>query len=205
MAQPYLWSRDLAVAYANDAQVEACRRARLLVESENLEITKYAVGISEELIELDPRILSVRRAKLTSQTRPLALTSHRDMDAQIPGWETATGTPVAAVVDFQTGYLRLYPSPTVADTLRLVVTRLPLCDMEKDEDCPEIKAAYHIKLIHWMKYRAYMRRDVDSYAPEQAKVEYDLFTSEFGAPRPAIEEAWQDMNYQGDQYDGAFR
>lgn len=201
---PYLWSRELAVTYANDAQIEACRRARLLVESENVEIVRYPVGIGDDLIELDGRVISVRRAKLDGSASPLALVSHRDMDAGYPGWEDATGTPLAAVVDFQTGHLRLYPTPTAADTMRLVVTRIP-CEMEKDEDIPEIKEAYHIKLVHWMKYRAYNRRDVDGYAPDMAKMEYELFSSEFGPPRPAIEEEWQIMNYQGDQYDGAFR
>ena len=140
-AQPYLWDDEDATEFLNDAENEACRRARLLVDSTDAECCVYAVVPGDLVIELDPRVLFIRRAKADSRTIPWARRQLADMDIERAGWESATGAPELYVPDYQTDAIRPYPTPVTADVLRLTVSRLPLAPIalsDLDSRAPEI-------------------------------------------------------------------
>lgn len=204
-ATPYLWSDDDFERYLNDAEREASRRARLLVDSNTAELCTISVLANKSLYELDTRIIFVRRAKLSDQSKPLIRMSYRDMDEERPGWEDSTSTvPTHFITDFKTGWIRLYPTPTAAKTLNLVVVRLPMQDMEDDYDEPEINSRYHESLLHWVKYRAYLKKDPETLNEDEAKKHLAKFEEEFGPASRAIEEEWIERQYQADSYDGVY-
>lgn len=187
---PYLWSDDELIEYANDAELEACRRSRLIVDSSTAAICQIAVVAGTATYALDPRVLFVRRARLTGLL-PLKRKNMQDMDIQYPGWEdAAAGTPSAFIPDFETGKIRLYPTPDAAATLNLMVVRDPLAEMNDDSDTPEIAARYHRSLRFWMMHRAYLKKDADANDPKKAAESLALFEQEFGKKSSALDETW---------------
>jgi hypothetical protein len=201
---PYLWSDAEVTDYANDAQNEACRRARLIRDSATAAVCQYAVAINNPVIALDLRVISVRRVKLASRSQPLTRRYLADMDALTPGWEALTGPVTDYVADYQTQAIRLFRTPTATDTLNLTVSRLPLADLAANGDVPEINPAYHRSLRFWMLYRAYSKRDAETNDPQRAKAALAMFEAEFGPRSPAFEEEWAREQYGMDGADGSY-
>jgi hypothetical protein len=180
---PYFVSEADLVRHLNEAQVEACFRKRLLIDSTSA-VTQIAITIAQPLYTLDSKIIFIRRVKLTSATVPLAAADYRDMDKSLHGWDSQTGT----IERYITGLdpfaypkkLRLYRTPTATATAALVVVREPTAAMAADSDSPEIQEYYHEKLLHWPLYRGYMNRDADRYDPELAKEHLAKFEAVFG-------------------------
>jgi len=200
---PFLWSDDELTGYFNDAQDEACRRARLLVDSSTAAICSIAITANNALYALDPRVIFVRRAKVASRTKLLGFASYLDMDEHCAGWEDRTGTIEAVITDFETGTLRTYRTPTADDTLKLTVVRTALEPMAAGED-PEIAPRFHRSLIEWACYRAYNKHDVDALDPKKAERALAEFEREFGPKSPAIDEIYQAMRQPFDGSDGRF-
>lgn len=188
--EPYLWSDDELLDYANDAEQEACRRARLLVDSSTPAVCAVAVTAGDLLCALDARVIFVRRARFAGG-RPLQRLTMQDMEDRNPYWlDAQASTPTVFVPDYETGKLALYPPPAAAGTLRLTVVREPLQPMTDGQDTPEIAARYHRALRHWMLYRAYSKQDSQANDPKKAADALALFEQEFGRKSGAIDEAW---------------
>jgi hypothetical protein len=120
----------------NQAVTEACRRARLIEDSETANdgasptpnpICLYTVASGARLITPDPRIILVKRVKLGSQDLPLPRKHAKDLDRLLPGWETSTGDDVACyVTDYTKGKIYFNTAFSASDTVRLTVVREPL-------------------------------------------------------------------------------
>jgi hypothetical protein len=203
---PYLWSDGVITTLLNEAQQQACRRARLLKDSTG-ELCRIDLTLNQPLYDVDPRVIFVRRVIMASQSRPLRMRRVRDMDREVPGWESHTGTPAAWVPDYTTGKLRLYRAPDASafpDYATLTVVRGPLEEMEDPQDEPEIAPRFHFKLHHHAC--AIMLGDVDAetYDPEAAARHAAEFTAEFGPPSSAIEETWLEENFDYEEDEGVF-
>lgn len=201
-AAPYLWTDPEVIDYAADAENEACRRALLLVDSSTSAVCTYTVTAGNALVTLDPRVLFVGRAILTGQSVPLTRRLTANMDADKPGWESDTGTPDSYITDFETRKIRLYPKPDVGYTLNLRVFRLPLAEMAKPDDSPEIRLELHRSLRFWMLYRAFSKKDRETEDPEKAQANLALFEAEFGPRLTAIAEEVKRMQQVYELYSG---
>jgi hypothetical protein len=190
VAKPYLWSDAEWTRYANEAENEACRRARLITDSRTPEVAEVEVTAGEAAYDLDERVLFVRRVKPDSRSQPLGKVSYKALDSGVPGWEDETGDPRGYITDQDTGVLRLYPSPTAADTLKLTVIRMPLNCMKDSNDAPEIASRFHHSLIYWMLHRAYSKQDAETKNEQKAANNLALFEQEFGKKSGAIDETW---------------
>jgi hypothetical protein len=204
VAEGSLWSDPELTRYLNEAQDEACRRARLLVDSSTAEICSIAVSAGKALYALDSRIIFVRRAKLASRSKPLRFVSYLDLDEECPGWEDRTGTVQWVIPDFETGKLRTYRTATAADTMNLTVVRTALEPMTSDGHEPEIPPRFHYSLTAWACHRAFSKPDVDCIDPKRAEGALAEFEREFGPKSPAIDEIYQAMKQPFDGLDGRF-
>ena len=191
LAEPYIWTDAEWAEFADDAELEAARRAHLLVDASS-PAARAVVTASDPVVKLDPRVLFIRRARLASASVPLAMRVARRMDEEVAGWETAKpSTPSVLIPDWETGAVRLYPPPTQDDELILTVVREPLAAMDGDlAREPEILPRYHRSLIEWMKYRAYSKPDTQSFDPKAAEKAEAKFAAEFGEKSGAINEHW---------------
>lgn len=207
--EPFLWSDDEAMEYANDAQNEAARRGRLLVDSSTPDITQLdviataTVGQPDvSLYTLDPRVLFVRKARFAGKL-PLRRMSMQDMESRDPYWEDAQPSqPCVFLCDTGTGKLRLWPTPAATGLLLLTVVRLPLAEMNDLEDAPELKPHLHRSLRHWMTYRACLKPDSETLDPKKAEQGLALFEQEFGKKSSAIDEEW--ITREQEEGDGTF-
>lgn len=188
--EDYLWSDAEAMDYINDAQNEAARRTRMLIDSSTTAICQLTVPTTGIAV-LDPRVLFVRKVRFSGRA-PLRRMSMLDMATSYPEWEDASATtyPESYVPDWGTGKLRFHPKPSAQLTALLTVVRDPLEEMNSTEDTPEIPARYHRQLVHWMAHRAYLKPDAETYRPDKAKEALGLFELEFGQRSSAIDEVW---------------
>lgn len=187
---PYLWSDAEWIAFGNEAQREACRRARLIVDSTTTAICTIAVTSAAQTFALDPRILFIRRAKPSWGIAPLKRISYKDLDNQVPGWEDETSPyPQWYVPDMDENRFRPYPSPSEAGTVKLTVIRLPLDDMGISDE-PEIKPQFHDSLVYWMLHKAYAKQDSEVLDKKLSLDNLALFEQEFGKKSSAIDETW---------------
>lgn len=203
LAEPYLWSNDELIGYANEGEGEACRRARLIVDSTTDEVTLVALEAGEATADLDDRILFIRRAKLAGRSQVLRRISVQDLDKQNPDWEDQTGEPSHYIPDMDDGKFRPWPTPEDDSTVRLTVVRLPLEDITEDTE-PEIKARYHRALVSWMLYRAYSKQDAETKDETKAAVYLAEFEREFGKKSSAIDEVWLQREHDFMEAEGNF-
>lgn len=192
-ALPYLCSDALLTQYANDAQNEACRRARLLLDSTTVAVCSLTIVALTVTYTRHASILFIRRAKWTAADGSAAIlrpVSSRDLDKMDSSWDTQTGRPRGYVIDTTTGQFRPFPTPDVAGTVALTVIRTPLAALALDADVPEIPARFHAGLENWMRKRYYDMQDAEIKDPKKAaEAELD-FEREFGKKSSAIDETW---------------
>lgn len=176
---PYLWSDADIVGYLNDAENEACIRANLLVAEKTLRFTP-----SRRSVALDPLVLDIIEARL--DTRP---NDNRLLERQSIGWMDAhdrldNGIPTSYAIVGQSVYL--HPTPTITETLRIRFYRLPseALSLTRPTSEPEIPLSEHVRLLDWALYRAFSKRDADSYEGKKA-VDYAAQFAEHFGPRPS--------------------
>lgn len=174
--EPYLWSDDALLIFANEAIVEACRRAPLIYRVKTVSIV---AGTAE--YTLNKAIRQILVAKMALQLDPLLQKTDYDLSVSAsPDWRSRNATPINYIREKHT--LTLYPNPVVNDTLSLTCTCLPESDFDLEED---IDAEYHESLVYWIVYRAFMKKDVDAYDPVKAEAFLEKFTAAFGVKKSA--------------------
>lgn len=166
--EPYLWSNEELTDYVNEVLNELCRDIPIIEDGTNTQMCRYSVLAGETLVNLNQRITVVKKGKLESQPRPLAVRTAQWMDASYPDWENAAaGVPSILVTEgVGTDRARLYPPSTADEVLWLTVYRLQLVDMfwGTDQDYqPEVPARYHDKLFNGVLMKAYGKQDVDTF------------------------------------------
>jgi hypothetical protein len=179
-AEPYLFSPEDITAWLNEAQVEACIRARLIFDDTTKQTCQIAVKAGQATYPLDPSILKLDQLRLTSQPAPLSRRFESELDGSNPSWQTLTGTPFCYIEKQEENVIQLVGVPVVDDTLLLAVFRKPLSDMAADADEPEIADHHHRRLVDWALFRAYNRRDADANALALATAADARFTAAFG-------------------------
>jgi len=190
IASPPFMSDTRLAQLATEAQNEACRRAGLIRDSIS-SFCAASITAGDPMVELDDRIIDVLRVRTSTQSYPLSITWSTSLDSTRPGWEVEIGDPTAYLTDYQTGYIRLYPTPTKDADLLMTVSRLPLNALEGDSDEPEIRKDYHPALVQWMLYKAYAKQDVDLFDPRKSSLALAEFEKEFGRKVSARNETWQ--------------
>lgn len=194
LAKPYFFTDAELDEWANEAEVEACRRAHLIVDSQG-QIAQLSVAAGESVLDIDSRIIAIRRARLSSgrTLRPVVV---RSMDESCPGWENATAsTPVIYIPDYQTSAIRLHPPSAAKDTVYLTVVRAPMNRMVEDDDCPEIAERYHSALVEYMLAEGFGTADADMFDPKRVERSAANFAAEFGPKISALDERWQMEQY----------
>lgn len=171
------------LAYANDAEQEACIRGRLLTDSTSAEVCSVALTAGTATYAFDPRILHLLRGKVAGAARPVSRVSFTRLDELVESWEDHTGEVVAFVTGMDKRMLRLYRNPVADGVLNLSVVRLPLADMTADTG-PEIPTYLHTALVPWIKYRIYNNQDSELFNKARATEMLAQFELKFGR-RPA--------------------
>lgn len=165
VATPQLWSDTEAYNYLDDAQTMFCRLTGGLPDSVS-DLTQVALAVGDTTFEVDERILKIRDAYRSSDGRRLYILNREDMERMGMRFDGRQG-PIEAIIigmDETTAYL--YPVPNVADTVNLVIDRLPLDEINEDNAANvelEIPRRHHRHLLYWMKKLAYEKQDAETF------------------------------------------
>lgn len=174
-----LWSDTELASYMDGAQKQFARRTDYFSDASTVAITQIAFTIGATLLPLDPRVTKIRSAKLVTDKTKLEPVKYADMESRLTNasdynspfasssaldWESSSGTPRYIVTDIEMNMIRVAPIPVVADTIQLMVYRLPLLDINFDNEILEVvEEDYQRGLLFYMKYMAYGKNDVDTY------------------------------------------
>ncbi len=137
-------------------------------------------GISDET--LGESVMAV----VEGEQRELPKKTPFELNDWYSGWRNYEGEPFAFTQE-EDGEIRLVGIPSVANTLRLVVSRLPLNDMayaDRETVSPEIPEQYHKDMLDWVYHQIYSTDDADEVDFQKAKIYEDRMASKFGS-RPS--------------------
>jgi hypothetical protein len=179
IGQPPFWSNSQWADALNEAETEACIRAKLI---EDDEIIAGAVS-GDPFVTIPDRAFSVRQVSIDGA--PLELLARVDFLGRRHGdLASATGTPTECC---RIGNrLRLYPAPDADADVTIVAFCTPKDEMllsDTDSVEPEIPARIHVKLIDWALSQFYSTPDADYFNQQKADRYEARFEVEFG-PRP---------------------
>lgn len=101
------------------------------------------------------------------------------MDSKYIGWRAETAAePKKYILDYNTGYITLYPNPDDSYLLRLSVIRYPLVAMSvtsMSTQTPEIDAKYHDTVVNGICSMAYMKRGENTFNDKLASMYLSLY------------------------------
>lgn len=167
--EPYLWSDEEVFAYANSAQSMLARLTGGIADSSSY-VTEIEVVPGETWYDLSPKVLKVRTVTLGSTGRRLDVVSPET--AQDKGYvfrPGLTGEVRAVVTGLEDGKARVWPVPTKADVLNLSVLRMPFGSIDGEDSRIEVPEQHHEHLLLWMKSRAYLKPDAETFDKSKAQ------------------------------------
>jgi len=178
---PYLWSDADLKRWANEAEQEACLRAKLLFDASTTAVCQIAIVAATTGYALHAKVHDVEHARIIDSAglvTKLKLIDRIELERTRPDWRYETRAPLALIR--YDGRIEVDCIPDAAYTLRLEVHRLPLVDMATDSDTPEIAAIHHRQLVNWMLHRAYAKPDSETRDPGKSSQAEAAFTRIFG-------------------------
>jgi len=155
-AKPYLVSDDEIDDSLNEAEREAAFRA-LLIRDKTSALTQININCDETEYAISPLIVDV-----------LGIVAESNANCAFTGWTLNEST------------LILDSLPAYEDVLTLDCYRLPLRDMEEDDDEPEIRAIHHDRMIEWALSLCYLTPDADLFDQAASDRYAGRFAQNFG-------------------------
>lgn len=202
-AVPYLWSDAELIRYLNYAEVQACRRAHLIIDGSTANdsgtaatagtagqkpLCTLSIIANQSTYTLSPKILQIKRCQLYSMVVPLTgPVQYSEIDELVSGWTGTGGTIGSAGYGGKPTYFLNEPGNTITfimapaenDTASMVVSRIPLLPFTLYTS-PEIETKYHEGIMDWAAHLAYMKNDSDTLNLNMAKIYEDKFIASFG-------------------------
>lgn len=210
ISEPYLWSDGEFYTYLNDAQNTFVRRIGGIADSSSA-LTKIAFKVNDTLVKYDERILRIKSAK-DDQNRHITLRNIDNFEDN-PSMSDDYGSMVNAglddgrtgplrflITDLEENKIRLYPLPNVAGTIQLYVYRLPLKGIEDEDSVLEIQSHHHLALLDWVKYRAFMKQDVETFDSSKAaemRAAFEVYAVAATREKSAREDRKRTVRYGG--------
>ncbi|MBF0568365.1 MAG: hypothetical protein HQK95_05800 [Nitrospirae bacterium] len=176
-ATPYLWPDAELVVCLNDRLSVLCAETLCITDSITPQICRVTLSKGTESYALDSRILAIKRAVLQSTETPLYKATQESLSRWYGLWQRFEGTPAYYMLDVQSGFITLHPTPERNDTVALSVYRLPLTEMSAafPNAEPEIPRRFNRTLINGILALAYEKSGSDTLNSEAAKTYRELW------------------------------
>ena len=211
IALPQLWKDTEILRNLNFAEVQACRRAHLIIDATTPSDSGTAgtastmgqqslcvlpIIANQATYYLSPKILQVKRCQLLSMPFPLnGPVSYPELDDRIPEWWGTSGTVGTAgsggnpthFMNEPNNTITFVRAPSTNDTALLVISRLPLLSFTL-QSSPEIEEKHHQGLANWAAHLCFLKPDSDTLNMNLASLYEAKFTNEFGPLPTAYEE-----------------
>lgn len=187
-----LWSNVELTEYLTEAENEFCKRVPIRCDtSDSNDFAALVTVAAQAEYALDPRILYVNAVTLDGI--PLDKATSKELDWAADGYTDWRGESDSIVTHYADsfsgstdGYLRLIPTPTVADqVINLEVDRLPIGPLNwdyNDTSSPEIPSVHHVRLLDWATALAFQKQDMETSDPERSILYENRFDARVGRP-----------------------
>lgn len=162
---PYMHTDPELYFYMTEGEAEIARRTLCIQDVTSAAVT-YAVLADEPNVTLNDAIVRVRYAWWLENggEYKLDIDSLDSMVAQGVRILSQAGRPNTFMTGTGTNQARLYPIPQNDGSVVLSVYRTPLQPLSASAQF-EIPLQYRAALLEWMRYRAYMKEDSETYDP----------------------------------------
>lgn len=172
---PYLWSDVDVFRYIDDAQKMFCRLTDGISDASTTSVVDIAAPVGAEWLKLHASILKIRSANRVSDGRPLEILNHEDMAGRGLRFDGRTGPLTTLIVGMEENKARAYPKVAVADSVKLLVFRLPREPIDQRGAEFEISEQHHMHLLLWAKAQALLKQDAETFDKSKA----DEFEAKF--------------------------
>lgn len=200
-AEPYFWSDEEFYAYLNEAQDLFVRGIGGIADRRS-PLTKVSYKIGDQFKRFDARILKIKGA-FDENNRVITIMNLDNFDGPyfehdygvqiLQGLDDSrTGEIKYIITDVEDDRLQLYPIPENDGFLRLFVYRRPLDEIENASSELEIKEHHHLCLLNWVKYKALMKHDAETFDGAKSLAFRAAFTE-------SIEEAKEEKSAREDR------
>lgn len=169
---PYLWTSSEVYRYANDAQNMFCRLQGGIADASSA-LTQIAATASVAYGTLSPKLLKIRYAARASDNHEVEILNFEDLQRTSAeddygyyartGLDNVLGQVRSMIVGMESNKVRFVPIPDAAETISLIVYRMPLVDITGTSIALEIDEQHHEHLLLWMKHRAYSKQDAETF------------------------------------------
>lgn len=177
-AAPFLWSDEEIYDNIDDAQKMFCRLTGGLPDATTVATTRIPYVAGDEWVTTHSSILKIREAYRLSDGRQIGIWNYEDLPARGLRLDSRTGILQSLVIGMEPNKVRLLPIPSIADTIRLLVDRMPIKRItDVGEQTLEIAEQHHLHLLLWVKHLAYNKQDDETYDKKKA----DEYESRFNA------------------------
>jgi hypothetical protein len=164
---PTLWSDDEIFNYIDDAQKMFCRLAHGINDAMS-KVTQISVLTTTDTAATSPTILKIRQAYQVSDGQPIEIINYEDLGRLGVRLDGRTGPVKMLITGMSQDMVKLYPAPNVANTIQLLVERLPLKGITGSGQLLEINDRHHPHLLLWVKHRAYLKQDSETRDDKKA-------------------------------------
>jgi hypothetical protein len=172
------WTNEELTAAINEALNQVYRR--ILPVKEMNPLFDITTNIGVQSYPLDKRILQVEGIRSATTGRTLYIADIKDVWNNTFAYSDK-GTPDRVVLDYDTGTISFFKIPSVSDTYRLLVYRLPLKSLswEDNEDEIELRQEFVIPMLDYAAYIAYNKDEANTLDPQRSLFFYQRFNQEF--------------------------
>lgn len=176
--EPYLWSDFEFLTYLNDAQDVFVRLIGGIADRRS-PLTKVKYKAGDQFKKYDERILKIKAVKDANNDR-VVIQNYESLEAggsladdyglfSNSGIDDSlTGDVRYIITDVDASEFQLYPIPDADGQLNLVVYRRPLDEITSTNTELEVSSYQHLNLLNWVKYKAYMKQDVETFDKTKA-------------------------------------
>lgn len=162
--KPYLWTSGEIFRWIDDAQTMFCRLTEGIEDASTTGICRINVVPDTEWYALSPKILKVRRVARADNGRQVQVVNMEKASAYGARFDGRPGPLNVLVTGFEKHKLRASPMPNETVTLELAVFRLPLVAItDAGDQALEIDEQHHLALLEWVKHKAYLKDDAETY------------------------------------------
>lgn len=165
--EPYLWPDDDFTVYLDDAQQMFCRKTDGIADASS-EATVVEIVAGTPWYDLHPSIQLIRGAARRSDGRPVDIINVEDMASKGMRFDGRAGPLQALVIGIEENRARAWPLPSADETVELTIFRGPLSELLDVDQPLEIESKHHTHLLSWVKHRAYMKEDAETFDKAKA-------------------------------------
>ena len=168
------WTNEELVSYINEAISQVYRRTNPIKDFYQLNITADI-----NTYPIPSYILEILKVK-GGNGRPLQVKSMDDF-WDLQSYNTFKGEPNSFFPDVEQGNIRIYPTPLSADTLDMMIYRLPKSRLSwgNPGEVPELREEYQIPMLFGAAALCYLKDEANTLDPQRSNTLTLMFDREF--------------------------